>query len=623
MDGDFRLAEWLICPKLNTIQGQNAAPVRVEPKVMQVLVCLANRPAEVVSKEHLMREVWPDTFVTDDVLTRAISELRRVLGDDAKHPRYIETIAKGGYRVIAPVEPVVSSSALATQKSTKFTLPQRRIAAVVTLLAAATIIAFRPGNHAVETANNANTADTSNISREHSLAVLPMENLSHDPQQDYFADAMTDELINELAQLKALRVVSRTSVMQFRGSNRPLAEIAKVLNVDTVVEGAVLRSGDRVRITAELVDVKSDKQIWAKKYDRDLHDVLALQGDVAAAIADEIRVNVSPQEQAQLASARPVDPQAYELYLQGFNLLWNQGPFENGPHKALEFFERAIAKDPNLTMAYVRIADCHIFLVGNGFEDPIQGYQKVADATAHALQLDPQSSDVHRTLGALREYQHDWEGSRKEYELAVRLGPNSALAHHWLALRLDAMGLFDQAIAEARRAIEIDPAGNYYRFVLATVLVDARQYESAVAVLRQVLDVAPNDFPSLDELAEIQLLTGHSREALDTLEKAHQNTPDKSALDWQQAWAYALAGKREQALRIVQKMRNESKTQYMRPTDFAAVYCALGDRDETFVWLEKAFAQRDVELQNLRVDAKWDSIRSDPRFENLARREGL
>jgi TolB-like protein/DNA-binding winged helix-turn-helix (wHTH) protein/Tfp pilus assembly protein PilF len=614
MDGDFRLAEWLICPQLNTIQGKNATPVRLEPKVMQVLVCLANRPAEVISKEQLIREVWPDTFVTDDVLTRAISELRRVLGDDAKRPRYIETIAKGGYRLIAPVEPVISSNELATEKPKTFTLRHRRIAAVVLLLVAATIIAFRPRGQAV---------DTANTSREHSLAVLPLENLSHDPQQDYFADAMTDELINELAQLKALRVVSRTSVMQFRGSNKPLAEIAKILNVDTVVEGAVLRSGDRVRITAELVDVKSDKQIWAKKYDRDLHDVLALQGDVAAAIADEIRVNVSPQEQAQLSKARPVDPQAYELYLQGFNFLWNQGPFENGPRRGLEFFERAIAKDPNLTMAYVGIADAHVLLVNNGFEDPVAGYAKISEATGRAFQLDPQSSDVHRTLGALREYQHDWEGSRKEYELAVRLAPNSGLAHHWYALRLDDMGLFDQAIAEARRAIEIDPAGNYYRFVLATILVDARKYEDAVVEIREVLDAEPNDFPSLDELVEIQMLTGHSAEALDTLAKARRATPDKSSLDFQEARAYALAGNREQALRIVQKMRNDSKTQYVRPTDFAAVYCALGDRDETFVWLEKAFAQQDLELQNLRVDAKWDSIRSDPRFENLAKREGL
>ena len=613
MDGDFRLADWLICPKLNTIQGKTSAPVRLEPKVMQVLVCLANRPEEVVSKEQLIREVWPDTFVTDDVLTRAISELRRVLGDDAKRPRYIETIAKGGYRLIVSVEPISPApSAAAAETRKKSSFQHRRIAAIAVLLTAVALIAFRLRDY--------HAADPP---REHSLAVLPLENLSHDPQQDYFADAMTDELINQLAQLKALRVVSRTSVMQFRGSNKPLAEIAKILNVDTVVEGAVLRSGNRVRITAELVDVKSDKQIWAKKYDRDLHDVLALQGDVAAAIADEIRINVSPQEQAQLNKARPVDPEAYELYLQGFNFLWNQGPFENGPRKGLEFFERAIAKDPNLTMAYVGIADAHVLLVNNGFEDPVAGYAKVYEATSGAFQLDPQSSDVHRTLGALREYQHDWEGSRKEYELAVRLGPNSALAHHWYALRLDDMGLFDQAIAEARRAIEIDPAGNYYRFVLATILVDARQYESAVAEIREVLDAEPNDFPSLDELAEIQMLTGHSGEALDTLEKARQNTPDKSALDWQQARAYALAGKREQALRIVQKMRNDSKTQYMRPTDFAAVYCALGDRDQTFVWLEKAFAQHDLELQNLRVDAKWDSIRSDPRFEKLAKREGL
>jgi TolB-like protein/DNA-binding winged helix-turn-helix (wHTH) protein/Tfp pilus assembly protein PilF len=606
MDGDFRFAEWLVCPKLNTVQGHHS-PVRIEPKLMQVLVCLAARPGDVVSKEELMAAVWPDTFVTDDVLTRAVSELRRVFGDDAKRPRIIETIARGGYRLIVRVEPVIV--AIPAERR----IPMRYFwasgAGLLLLLGAIAMFML-----------HGRTADAS---RERSIAVLPMENLSHDPQQDYFADAMTDELINELAQLKALRVVSRTSVMQFRGSNKPLAEIANALHVDTVVEGSVLRSGDRVRITAGLVDAKTDKQIWAKKYDRDLHDVLTLQGDVAAAIADEIRVKVTPQEQVQLARARPVDPAAYDLYLQGFNFLWNQGPFENGPTKGLKFFEQAIAKDSSLTMAYVGIADAHILLVDNGFEEPVSGYAKVSEAANQALKLDSNSGEVHRVLGAVREYERDWAGSKTEYELATKLQPGSPRVHHWYALRLANMGLADQSIAEARRAVEIDPAGNFYRVILAETYSTARRYENAITELHNVLDTEPHDFSAHSELANVLLLAGRSAEAMASIEEAREDTPDKESMDVYLGRAYALAGKRDQALGVLQKMKKDSGSRFVRPTEFAQVYCALGDKGQTFEWLETAFRQRDTALEGLKVDPEWDALRSDPHYQDLLKRLGL
>jgi len=335
MEGDFRLGEWLICPQLNTVQN-GGKTVRLEHKFMQVLVCLAERPCDVVSKEELIRRVWADTFVTDDVLTRAVSELRRILKDDAKQPHIIETVSKNGYRLIAPVQPVISESSH-RERSRLFPGPVL-LALVIASLGVAFVLRARL------------TRSRVNATPVQSIAVLSLEDLSHDPGQEYFADGMTDELINELAQVRALRVVSRTSVMQFKGSRKPLSDIAKALNVDAVVEGAVLRSGGRVRITAELIDARVERQLWAHSYEGDIGDVLKLQSSMADAITREIQIAVSAQEQQRMMSARRVDPDALDAYLHG-QFYWNQFSKE-GMQEAVEYFQKAIDKDPNWAAAY-------------------------------------------------------------------------------------------------------------------------------------------------------------------------------------------------------------------------------------------------------------------------------
>jgi TolB-like protein/DNA-binding winged helix-turn-helix (wHTH) protein len=439
MEGDFRLGEWLICPQLNTVQ-KDGGTVRLEHKFMQVLVCLAGQPGEVVSKEDLIRTVWVDTFVTDDVLTRAVSELRRILKDDAKQPHIIETVSKNGYRLIAPVQPVIVGT---SHRERSRLLPS---VVLVGVLIAGLIVAFVLRTRLTITRVNATPVQ--------SIAVLPLEDLSHDPAQEYFADGMTDELINELAQVRALRVVSRTSVMQFKGSRKPLPEIAKVLNVDAVVEGAVLRSGGRVRITAELIDARLDRQLWAHSYEGDIGDVLKLQSSMADAITREIQIAVTTQEQQRIMGARRVDADALDAYLHG-QFYWNQFSKE-GMQKAVEYFQKAIDKDPNWAAAYA--GQAHAYHELSFYQPPKQVMPKAKWAAEKAIQIDPDDAEAHAALGWVKwVYEWDWRGGETEFKRAIELQPNSWKERGHSTLFMYAAGRRQAALEEDRRAREVDP----------------------------------------------------------------------------------------------------------------------------------------------------------------------
>ena len=454
-----------------------------------------------------------------------------------------------------------------------------------------------------------------------SLAVLPLANLSNDPEQDYFADGMTEELITDLAQIGALTVISRTSVMKYKGSTKTLPEIARELNVDGIIEGSVQRSGNRVKITAQLIQGATDRHVWARSYDRDLGDILALENEVAQAIAGEIRVSITPQEQVRLARSRPVDPAAYDAYLLGFHYAWSWQ--KSGPETAIGYFHQAIAKDPNLAIAYVGIADSHIILVDNGFEDPLQGYAKAEEATNRALEIDPHLGDAHRTSGAVNEYRWNWIGAEREYQLSIQANPGNARAHHWYAILLSALGRPSEAVAEARRAVELDPLGLYNRAILADVFYKARQYENAANELEKTIASEPDLAPAYSFLAKTLLQTGRSAEAISECKKGEASSPDAGAFDALLSYAYARAGRKTEAVEILQRMHGTFATRYVPPTDFAWVYTGLGDKEQAFHWLETAFAQRDTHLEHIKVDPIWDPLRSDPRFTDLVRRVGL
>jgi len=445
-----------------------------------------------------------------------------------------------------------------------------------------------------------------------SIAVLPLENLSRDPAQEYFADGMTEALITDLGKIGALRVISRTSVMRYRGTNRPVPEIAGELNVDAIVEGSVQRFGDRVRITANLIHARTDRHMWAESYERDLRDMLALQSDVARAIAQEIRVKLTPQQKARLASARPTNPEAYQLYLKGRSHLetWT----DSGIRVAIDYFERAIQKDPSSALAYAGLAEAAV----RGGE----GVAKAREAALRALQTDDELSEAHAMMGLVRfRYDWDWEGAESEFRRAVELNPNSTVAHHYHAHNLLVMGRTEEALVESKRWIELDPFSPAPYEHLGWDYVGLRRYDEAIEALRKSLQLDPNFHEAIYSLALAFVQKGMLGEAIAQLRRAidlsGRDPRDLAGL----GQAYALSGRRDEAWKILKEVKESSSRRNVLWV--AEVYAALGDKDHAFEYLEKAYRDRDFTFEFLKYEPYWESLRSDPRFKDLLRRIGL
>jgi serine/threonine-protein kinase len=455
-----------------------------------------------------------------------------------------------------------------------------------------------------------------------SLAVLPLDNLSHDPAQDYFADGMTEELISDLGQIEALRVISRTSVMQYKGAKKPLPQIARELNVDAVIEGSVLRAGNRVRISAQLIQAKPEKHLWAKNYERDLGDVLALQSEVAGAIANEIKIKVTPQEQARLANARPVNPDAHEAYLKG-RFYWNLRRTA-GVKKGLEYFQQAIAKDPGYALAYTGLADSYILLGTYGSMAPKEAYPRAKEAALRALELDATLGEAHDSLGTAKtDYEWDWVGAEKEFKRAIELSPGYATAHQRYAYFLTVMGRFNEAIAEAKRAHELDPLSPMINASVGMDLFHARRYDEAIAQFRSALELNPGLVQARDYLCLAYAQQKLYEQALSECQKATALRHMDPRVSPNIARVYAAEGKRTEALNITARAEEVSKRTYV-PCEggnaYVALYAALGDTDKAFAQLEKAYEDRCEPLVYLKVNPLSDPLRSDPRFQDLLRR---
>ena len=454
-----------------------------------------------------------------------------------------------------------------------------------------------------------------------SLAVLPLENLSGDPEQDYFVDGMTDALIAGLAKIGALRVTSRTSAMQYKGVRKPITEIARELNVDAVVEGTVGRSGDRVRITAQLIDAASERHLWTETYERDLGDVLALQSEFARAIAREIRVTLATGEQARLStSVRPVEPKAYESYLKGRYAFWRVNA--ESLRKSKDYYLEALAIDPDYALAHAGLADTYVTLGVFAFMPPNEAYSKARQAALKALELDPGLSDAHNSLAMIhRDYDWDWHESEKLFKRAIELNPQNVFAHHMYGIHFAWIGRFDEATAEVEVARRLDPLN------LATlsdaVYVDrlAGRYDQAIEGFKRALELDPTYVVSHRELAIVYELKGMFEDAIRHLEKAFSLSAETNSEAYL-ARVYALSGKRDKARRILDGLLKGRATRYVAPADLALVYLALGETDEAFQWLETAYQTRDVMLLSLKIDARYRSIRQDPRYKDLLRRVG-
>jgi TolB-like protein/Tfp pilus assembly protein PilF len=455
-----------------------------------------------------------------------------------------------------------------------------------------------------------------------SLAVLPLENLSGDPTQEYFADGMTDELITNLAQISALKVISRTSAMRYKGTKKSLSEIAQELHVDAVVEGSVMRVGDRVRITAQLIEAPTDRHLWAASYERDLRDVLSMQGEVTRVIVSEIRVKLTAQEQARLANTRPINPEAYQLYLKGRYYWYKLTP--EGSQKGIEYFQQAIDKDPAYALAYAGLADAYNSLAFLGVLPPREVMPKAKAAAVKALEIDDRLAEAHVSLGVVSfQYDRDWLAAGKHLERALALNPAYPLAHISYSLYLGALGRSDEALAEAKRVLDLDPASPASVHFMAVQLYHAGQFDQAIEQCRKTQEMDSSFPPTYWVLGQAYAAKGMYQEALAEYEKYSALSRGSPVSLAYVGYAHARLGQRNQALRVLEELRAASKQRYVPAVSFAIVYVGLGEKEQAFTWLEKAYEERTNFLAYLKVQATWDPLRSDPRFADLLRRIGL
>ena len=563
--------------------------IRVQQQPMKLLEILLERPGEVVTREELRSRVWADESFGDfdQAVNIAIAKLRSALGDSADNPRFIETLPKRGYRFIADVS-VVDADARpkrsefaagdlpATEPGDKLqgaglaVAPKRRLWPALRVIVALALVLGLP-ILAVWLFRSRGRAPTGI----RSLAVLPLDNLSGDASQNYFADGMTDELITDLAQISALRVISRTSVMVYKGARKPLPQIARELNVDAVVEGTVLRSGEQVRITAQLIEASTDKHLWSQSYEGELRDTLALQNRVARTIADQIRINLTPQEQAALKNVKVVNPEAYESYLKG-RYFWNKRT-ANGLKVALAYFNQAIEEDPKYAQAYSGLADTYA-LLGDweyGVLAPKEAYPRAKAAASKALELDDTLSEAHASLASLGMFDWDWQSAGKEFRRAIELNPGYATAHQWYAWNLNLLGRQSDAIAEMRKAESLDPLSLIISADMADVLFVARLYDESIQQSRKTLEMDPNFAVARFELGQVYLEKHMHNEAVAQLQKAVQLSEGNPTFIANLARAYFASGKRSEAVKLLSDLKKRSNPSYSNASEIAVIYASL------------------------------------------------
>jgi TolB-like protein/DNA-binding winged helix-turn-helix (wHTH) protein/Flp pilus assembly protein TadD len=609
--------------------------IRLQEQPFQVLVMLLEHHGDVVTREELQKRLWPaDTFVDfDHGLNKAISKIREALGDSAESPRFVETVARRGYRFLAEVRAADTAPGTSPEPATQApasteardrsnlagepAMPKpvaRRVARMVSLFVVLLVTA------SLAVWKLYSWKRSSPVIR--SLAVLPLESLSNDASQDYFADGMTDELISDLGQISALRVISRTSVMAYKRTNKPLPQIARELNVDAVVEGTVLHSGDQVRITAQLIEASSDKHLWSQSYEGELRDTLALQNQVARAVADQIRINLNAQERTALKSVRVVNPQAYESYLKG-RYFWNKRTAD-ALRVALAYFNQAIDEDPKYAEPYSGLADTYALLGDWQYAamTPKEALPKAKAAAIKALELDSTLGEAHNSLAfCLDGFDWDFDSAGKEFRRAIELNPGYATAHHWYAWHLSLVGQNEEAIVEMKKAESLDPLSIIINADLAELLVLAHYYDESIRQSRKTIEMDPTFALAHNQLGQAYLQKQMPDEAITELQKAVQLSAGSPTCIANLARAYAASGKKSEALKLLSDLKKRSNASYSHASEIAVVYAALDDKAQAMNWIEKGYEERFNPGVLLRPG--FDPLRSNPRFQELVRRIGL
>jgi eukaryotic-like serine/threonine-protein kinase len=454
-----------------------------------------------------------------------------------------------------------------------------------------------------------------------SLAVLPLENLSGDATQEYFADGMTEELIADLSRIGALRVISRTSAMHYKGTNKTVPQIARELNVDAVIEGSVRRSGNRVRITAQLVHAPTDKHLWAQSYESELKDVLALQSEMARAIAQEVRVQLDPQHELSFASTYKMNPEAHDAYLRG-RYYWSQRT-EPALKTALQHFQEAVEKDPAFAAGYVALADTYNVLPSFSDFPEKEAHLRAKEAVSKALRLDNMLAEAHAALGYIHDVDWDFADAEHEFQMAIELNPNDASAHQWYAEHLADMGRFDDALNEARRAQKLDPVSRVSGSLVAFISFFARRYDEAIRYGRHAVEQFPEFNRSYMILARAYVQKGMYQEAVGAYLKANALENNYPGFSPEIAYVHACSGKRALALEMLADIQKKTGGRDPSPYQAGLIYAALGENDQAFRRLGEAHRKHDRFMTHLRVDPRLDPLRSDPRFQDLVHRMGL
>jgi TolB-like protein/DNA-binding winged helix-turn-helix (wHTH) protein/Tfp pilus assembly protein PilF len=610
--------------------------LRLERLPMELLILLVDRRGELVSREEIAESLWgKDVFLdVDHSINVAVRKIRVALRDDFDNPRFVETVIGKGYRFAAAVtsdggsssqaeappipltaQPVSQPTLLPEPVVSKDTMHRRVVlagAAVIVVLALAFVL-------------NRVRRDAKGITQPpiRSIAVLPLRNLSGDPTQEYLADGMTEALIGRLAAIHDLRVISRTSVMRFKDTQLSVPEIARMLQVDAIVEGSVMREGNRMRVTAQLIRAAVDAHIWAGEYHREYRSILEVQEEVTRSIVEQIEVNLTPEDRQRLASTHPVDPNAYENYLKG-RYYFNQRT-QDALNKSIASFQEAIATDSAYAPAYSGLAEAYAMLGFRGGFPSKDALARAKVAALKAIELDSDLAEPHACLAFIAEtYEWDWATAEREYKRALELSPGDARTHNWYAGFLTYLRRFDDAISEAKRARYLDPLSLPINNALAGRLLAAGHYDEALKQVQETLELDSHFAPAHQTMGWVYLHSGKQDEAIREFQTALElSGTEDTDLQLDLGFAYAVSGRRDQATSILTHLKQLHDQGVVPSGSVAIMYGVLGASNQAFAWLEKAYEERDPQLTYLLAGRRFEPLRKDPRFELLVRNVGL
>jgi TolB-like protein/DNA-binding winged helix-turn-helix (wHTH) protein/Tfp pilus assembly protein PilF len=588
--------------------------VKLQDQPLQILLAVLEKPGEVVTREELRAKLWPaDTFVDfEHGLNAAVKRLRDAMGDTAENPRYIETLPRRGYRFIGTTVPDAIQPGQIRSLSRRWVLLVA--CAVLTVIATVLFVQDAGGLRSRLFASSPAQPQV------HSLAVLPLTNLSGDPEQENFAEGMTEQLITELSRIGSLKVISRTSVMQYKGERKkPLPQIGRELDVDAVIEGSVLRAGNRVRIAAHIIYAPTDQSLMAETYEGDLSDVLKIQREVAESITARVRVKLTPEERSRFHEAPKVNPEAYQAYLAATHVDTSGYP---GIKKAQSYLEKAIEKDPNFGSAYSSLARNYVLLAANRWQSPSEAFPAAKQAIHKAMELDEKNCEAHAALARITwEYDWNWQAAEKLYLYGLELCPNDLGLHFGYAVYKAVNGRIAEARAETAKTRELDPIRSEPFDGEAVINYHLRDYKALIEINRAFAVQDSNNWLAHFWLGVGYEGSGQTLQAIPEYQKAVALSQGDSDTIAALAHAYATINKKAQAQKILDAWLRQSETSYVSPYMIATVYAGLGGKDKAFDYLEKAYEERSSDLPYfLRADLRVDSLRLDPRFQDLMRR---